>query len=342
MNEHYVVSIIVPVYNMEKTVEKCLNSVIKQSYAKIEIIVINDGSTDDSKRIINKISKKEPRIVFIDQENKGLSLAYQKGIEVAKGKFLIFVDSDDYIDSDMVEDLVQAQKRSGADIVQSGVRRICVDSNKVHCSNLEDRIYKNKDDLYLSYFLTNKINKTLAGNLIKRSMFEGLYFPKESLSLDLQIMPFLLKRSNYVQQISRAHYSAMLYSDSVSRSKVSDRIFEDRFYCTAVWENFFNEKAKNMKDILFYRRVYVSMDLYCQIKERPECVSEAKIKMLKCITEFSSNYLLMKRSFIYEYLSKNEKIKMKMFRISPILYISFMRIYHIKVRQSAIGGKKSG
>ena len=169
MAENYLVSIIVPMFNMERTIEKCLNSITQQSYKNIEIVVINDGSTDRSEKIVNYFRKKDFRIVLISQENKGLAMAYYRGIKEANGEFVLFVDSDDYIDQYMVEGLVGEQRSSGAEIVQSGVKRIHVKGCIMSCSHVEDKIYRDKKDLYIAYFLTSNVNQTFAGNLIKKS-----------------------------------------------------------------------------------------------------------------------------------------------------------------------------
>ena len=96
-------SFIVPVYNTEKYLEKCLDSLVKQSFNDFEIIIINDGSPDNSNKIIDKYSNEYKNIVVINQENKGLSAARNNGIKKAKGEYIIFVDSDDYVDKDLLK-----------------------------------------------------------------------------------------------------------------------------------------------------------------------------------------------------------------------------------------------
>lgn len=92
------ISVVVPVYNVETYLEECLNSIINQTFSDIEIICINDGSTDSSLDILNDYSKKDDRIKIINQENKGLGATRNKGIDLAKGKYIFFIDSDDYIE----------------------------------------------------------------------------------------------------------------------------------------------------------------------------------------------------------------------------------------------------
>lgn len=114
------ISIIVPIYNSEKWVGRCIESLINQTYKNIEIILINDGSTDKSAQICKEYAEKDERIVFIDKENEGVSSTRNLGIKKAKGEFLQFVDSDDYIDPQMCEKLVKAI--TDADMVICGIR----------------------------------------------------------------------------------------------------------------------------------------------------------------------------------------------------------------------------
>lgn len=99
------ISIIVPIYNAEKYIDKCIESIINQTFKDIEIILINDGSSDGSRNIIDRYAKKDKRIIAIYQENSGPSVARNKGIKIAKGKYIGFVDSDDYIEETMYEEL---------------------------------------------------------------------------------------------------------------------------------------------------------------------------------------------------------------------------------------------
>lgn len=99
------VSVIVPVYNVEKYLRECLNSLVNQTLKEIEIICINDGSEDSSLEILNEYASKDSRFVIINQENSGQSVARNKGLDVAKGEYIGFVDSDDWVDLNFFENL---------------------------------------------------------------------------------------------------------------------------------------------------------------------------------------------------------------------------------------------
>lgn len=114
-------SIIVPVYKVEKYIRRCLDSIINQTFTDFELILVDDGSPDTSGEICEGYAKKDERIRVIHQENKGLSGARNTGVEVSKGEYIGFVDSDDWIELEMYEKLITAAEKYGADIVKCGL-----------------------------------------------------------------------------------------------------------------------------------------------------------------------------------------------------------------------------
>jgi len=127
-----VVSIIVPVYNAEKTLGYCLESILNNTYKDYEIILINDGSKDNSQDIIDRYLNKYPRkISSYFQKNSGVAVARNKGIKYSKGKYLFFIDNDDYIDEDYIEKFVKALEESKAEMVIGGYRRVNPDGKEI-------------------------------------------------------------------------------------------------------------------------------------------------------------------------------------------------------------------
>ena len=132
MEENQIVSIIVPVYNSQEFIEECINSIINQTYRKLEIILVDDGSADNSLQICNDIAQTDNRIIVLSQSNKGVVNARRNGVRRATGKYIMFVDSDDYVDSDYVEDMMKISKEN--ELVTSG---ISIGSKKVYdCINV--------------------------------------------------------------------------------------------------------------------------------------------------------------------------------------------------------------
>ena len=131
------VTIIIPVYNAEKTIEKCISSVLNQTYKNLEILVIDDGSKDNSFEVIKSID--DPRIKAIKKKNEGVAVTRNKGIKMALGKYIMFIDNDDFIDEDYVETHVNNIKDN--DIVISGYRRPNEEGKIILELKLEDTPY---------------------------------------------------------------------------------------------------------------------------------------------------------------------------------------------------------
>lgn len=123
------VSIVVPVYNASSTIERCVNSIIEQTYRDLEIILINDGSKDNSLNILNDLAKKDKRIFVKTQKNCGVAITRNKGIKLATGKYIMFIDNDDYIDNDYVETYLKIIETKKVNVVMGGYRR--EDNNKL-------------------------------------------------------------------------------------------------------------------------------------------------------------------------------------------------------------------
>src|SRR5690625_3677419 len=142
------VTIIIPVYNVEKYIAECLNSVIRQTYSNIEVIIINDGSNDNSYEIIESYSKKYNNLKIIDQENKGQSVARNVGLTKAKGKYIYFLDSDDYIKDITIENLVSKMEENNLDLIRFSAEVIYDKNIKYKPSNYNLEKYFKKDTLY--------------------------------------------------------------------------------------------------------------------------------------------------------------------------------------------------
>ena len=164
------VSIVVPVYNTEKYLNKCIESLVEQSEKNIEIILINDGSTDGSLAICEDFQKRDSRIRVISKENEGLGRARNTGLEVAHGEYITFVDSDDWLHIDFIRQIIEAMKRDDADI------GLC-DINYVDAITLENKVSKIRmhdgvNSISKDKSLLNKARTFAWGKIYKRVLFE--------------------------------------------------------------------------------------------------------------------------------------------------------------------------
>lgn len=167
MENNIKVSVIIPVYNVENYLKKCLDSVINQTLKNIEIICINDGSTDNSLKILEEYSKKDNRIIVLNQENQGQSIARNNGLKIAKGEFIGFVDSDDYISLNFYEKLYNSAKKYNSQIAVADIFRFCDKTNNdkyiLKIKKEENTVNKNLKFKYCNVprccYIWNKIYK---------------------------------------------------------------------------------------------------------------------------------------------------------------------------------------
>lgn len=168
-------SVIVPVYNGEKYIKDCLESIINQTYRDLQIIVVNDGSIDNTEAIVGEIANKDSRVQLINKENGGVSSARNLGLEYAKNEFLTFVDSDDTLDIDMYETLMKYTGNNEYDIVHCGYKRI--NHETVKLVNGTNNIIKQTKNEALECIVGGKIFVPALWNKVyKRKLFDDIKF----------------------------------------------------------------------------------------------------------------------------------------------------------------------
>jgi len=169
------VSIIIPVFNLEAFLEKCIDSIIGQTYNNIEIIIIDDGSTDSSRTIIENYRQKDSRIHLLKGDHKGTAAARKLGIQFAHGDYLTFVDGDDWLDKDSIETMVMPFTTSECDIVVAQHRRVFIE---------EETRYEFKDDypfdiidpISFMDIINERKDFTLWAKMFKKELFENIIF----------------------------------------------------------------------------------------------------------------------------------------------------------------------
>ena len=178
--EEYKISVIVPIYKVEKYLNKCIDSIINQTYKNLEIILVDDGSPDDCGKICDEYAKKDSRIKVIHKENSGVSSARNTGLDVVTGDYIGFIDSDDWINVDMYESMMKYLILENADVVRCG---ICVHENgKIFNEKDYDFDYciEKDNDIIIKEFLDGGILQGAVWNkLYKKSIIDGIYFDEK-------------------------------------------------------------------------------------------------------------------------------------------------------------------
>lgn len=211
------ISIIVPVYNVEKYIKKCLNSLIKQTYKNIEIIIVNDGSSDNSLSICQKFAEEDKRIKIITQENKGLSGARNTGLSLAKGKYISFIDSDDYVSNNYIEKMYLAIKSSNADICCCDFWYVSEDDNKWTFKNKKNKIFTKEEALIDIFTGTQNTEIMVWNKLYKTNLFfdNDIKFDLGKTNEDNFIMYKLYDKASKIVLIKDKLYYYLQRNDSI-------------------------------------------------------------------------------------------------------------------------------
>ncbi|MDE7432759.1 MAG: glycosyltransferase [Lachnospiraceae bacterium] len=211
------ISIIVPVYNIEKYLERCINSIINQTYKSIEIIIVDDGSTDGSGILCEEFAHKDSRIKVLHTMHLGTSNARNCGLREAKGSYIGFVDGDDYIAENMYEKLIENMKEN-VDIVCCGRR--CMNpsgmkNTNFFCLNTVKK-FSNREAIQ-ELLLLRSISFSVCTKLFRKELFDGIVFPYKKTCEDLPVAYALIKKSSNIIHIGEAKYFNCYRADSTSR-----------------------------------------------------------------------------------------------------------------------------
>lgn len=245
------ISIIIPVYNAGEFLRETVWSVLEQDYKAIELILVNDGSKDDSLSICNELKASDDRIIVIDQPNAGVSTARNNGLKAAKGEYVLFIDADDLLEKDMVSTLYNKAIETSADIVSCGAALI-KDGVVIKEEFGTNKLYTYDNEEALKFFLIgNKVNIGVWTKLFKKSLIDDLEFRKNiRINEDkLFIFEALMKANKYVvYDVSKYKY--------IQRNSSATRTFDSRWFDTIDVADLMFDTIKSKKGSLeFFAKI---------------------------------------------------------------------------------------
>ncbi|KAA2216269.1 glycosyltransferase family 2 protein [Chryseobacterium sediminis] len=311
------VSVIVPVYNVENYLTKCLDSLVKQSLSSIEILVVNDGSKDDSGKIIEEYAQRYPeKIKAFTKENGGLSDARNFGLDRAAGDYIGFVDSDDYVSETMFEEMLQLGEKHQAKMVICNIQKVDetgkVTQKLTQLPNMSEKI-----NLESNFSVFSDISYFACNKLFKKELFNQRRFKKGVHFEDIQLIPQLLLDCDAIAQTQNFHYQYLERTDSITKTHTEKGL--DMLKAVADVEKVFNEsqysqKKEELKNFQIFEGVYsylaylafvkkeeifyhMSDQLFLFMKER-----QIKIQDILKYSRFGKNYLLslpLKKKIFY-------------------------------------------
>ena len=245
------ISVIIPIYKVEPYLDACIDSVVKQTYTNMEIILVDDGSPDNCPAMCDAWAKRDSRIRVIHEENKGQSDARNSGLDIATGKFIFFVDSDDTIEPDTIQRAWEAQEKTDADMVI--VNEVCTDENDVPLqtpdfSTFQDTVLT-QEELWQNFFAQDDRCSYYAiacSKLYKREIFQDLRFASGKRYEDTFILPYTVGQCKKIACLGFQGYHHRQHSNSIM-SQGDPRNYLDRSEYLLEWTTCFAAKGDYLR-----------------------------------------------------------------------------------------------
>ena len=306
--EEKLLTVIVPVYNVEKYIHRCVESILAQTYKNLQIILVDDGSPDNCGAICDEYTKKDSRIIAVHQENEGLSGARNSGMLFAKGEYIAFVDSDDWIHPQMYEKMMDALKRDNLDIVRVAV---CETDGKEYKKNilpspdLANRVLEG-DTIFALYF-KEFLCKVVWNAVYKREIVEGILSPERCQFEDNYVSGRYLYRAKRMMILDTPLYYYWMNPNGISNS--SNKRLLDICICTDKLKN--DLLSEGLKNTAFIKRLdhKLARELYHFIRAKD---SRWKVNAIDS----------QLKSFIFSNLDISRKI-----RFVILLYTAHIKTY---------------
>ena len=317
------VSVIIPVYNVEKYLEECVDSVLNQTYTNLEILLIDDGSTDSSGRKCDEYQRKDKRIKVVHTENEGLGAARNIGIEICKGEYLSFVDSDDYLELNFISNCMKLLKKYNT-------KMSCGDIYTYNEGELKKPQEKPVEDCCFSAYeiikkalLHDGLTHSASGKVYHKSLFENIRFPEGVLFEDILTTYYVFEKCDRVSYRNDYGYYYRLRKGSITQSALSKEHF--------VVIDFVEKIVKDMSALdqrlelpAFAFKASVFMHLYYLIlEEGVDCFPEQQQKLVRSVKQIPISFVLYKEN------KKMERLKFLLFKLNKYFFYASIKTKRI-------------
>jgi glycosyltransferase involved in cell wall biosynthesis len=302
--EKDLISVIVPVYKVEKYLEKCIESVLKQTYTNLQIILVDDGSPDNCGKICDEYAKKDSRIEVIHKINGGLSDARNVGINRANGRYIGFVDSDDYIKEDMYEKLINLIKEYDADISICNLYDVI--DGKEYVRNKDNGIHEySRIDILKEILLDKNIQSYAWNKLYKKELFDEIKYPIRKKYEDIGTTFYLFEKCNKIVVTSEPEYYYLKRADSLVNNVTESTILD---YTEIIIQRYLYIK-QNIKELRKYNNYYLAKTLITAHNdiENLENISEGMQQRYKKLYELVLEIIKSNSKDIDELFSEEQK-----------------------------------
>lgn len=290
------ISVIVAVYNTEKYVKKCIESLLNQTYKNLEIIIIEDCSTDDSKKVIQKYKDNKKIKLVYNEKNSGLSYSRNRGLKEATGEYIGYIDSDDYVEKDYFEKLINSIVKNKSEIAVCDMKIVYENTNNEQISKC-----CNYDEFNLVNVINNGLAASACNKLFKRELIEKYKFAEGKVNEDIAVVIPTLCNAKKISYAENCYYYYVQRGGSIQNSGFSDKRFDIFYGVKLTLERIKkNKKYDELKDALIYNQLIVLL-IYVIPKERK---FKRRKQIIKRFNELSSEYNIRLNKELWKFLEQ--------------------------------------
>lgn len=306
------ISVIVPSFNVAPYLERCVYSLLGQTYTNLEIILVDDGSTDNTGELCDRMKKKDPRIKVIHKSNGGLSDARNAGIDAAKGDFLSFIDGDDFIETDTYETMISEMGDPFVSIVAGGFIVTDIEGNMRISMSPEKKILT-RQEAFRDLFGENYITQSSCNKLFRSNLFEQIRYKKGIINEDMEILPRILDISDRIVLLNKPIYH---YEKKVGSITSSDYSIE-RYQAIEIERNIYSLCRKKYPALKPYAGFYELKSLYEMLCNLRGCSNYADFKRQEIVIRWRIVYICV-RCLKWKVIRKLHKNEIKTFFIMSL------------------------
>ncbi|MFC4800162.1 glycosyltransferase family 2 protein [Neobacillus sp. GCM10023253] len=321
-----IISIIVPVYNVESFIRECIDSILNQAFEDFELILVNDGSTDQSGNICDEYSIKDSRVTVIHKKNGGQSSARNRGIDAAAGDYIGFVDSDDWIHKEMYKILYTKAMETAADITACNLMQYNKDSSgHLYSANTTDQLF-DRDSAMHELYLNERLTFSPCNKLYKKELFNGIRFKEGYILEDMDFAYRIIHQADRIFYTGQALYYYRYNEHSTMRKDFSKKRL-DEFEVRKNMYLFYLKNYPGIANEVYAEWFLTGLMLYINIGK----YFKHEQNQYKYLIETDREKL--KPLLFKEGYNQKKKILLAMAVISPKLLVNFYRLYWDKIKK---------
>ena len=274
------ISVVVPVYNVKDYVEKCLSCILNQTYSNLEILIFDDGSTDGSLEICRHIAEKNKRVHLKELKHKGVSYVRNLGVAEARGDYLVFIDSDDFVDLNYVEELYRAAVTTGASIAVCSCCRIKVDEKPPKRKAFPIIEILNREQAMKELVKDQKILSTVCMKIFEREVYKQLQFPEGRVYEDLSVMYSIIDQADKITYTEYTRYYYVFRRDSICNNVYNENSM-DLFIASKQFLRFIKKKYPELMQMQYLKCIRNAVSILYRMMLSGRCDKKVKQILLK-------------------------------------------------------------